>query len=164
MTPDDEEPTAEELEEAERLARALERGHAPGGVPEDALGAAALLRFSKDGGALEPERAERILEEALSRARPPVSKPRRRYTLLGLLGLAAAGAAAFLLVVKTQAPEAAALLPSPPRELLEAQLAAATAKDLDEQTAKNTALAALDDQTARYRGVLYATLRERYGR
>ena len=155
MTLDDEEPTAEELEEAERLARALERGHAPGAAPEDALAAAALLRFAKDGGALEEERGQRILEDALAGARPPPARPRLRFTLLGLLGLAAAGAASVVLVQRGQTAEGEASLPAPPRELLEAQLAAANGP---------SSLAALDDETARYRGAVYAKLRERYGK
>ena len=93
MTQDDEEPTAEELADAERLARALDSGHSAGAVPEDALGAAALLRFAKDGGALSPERSERILEDALAQARPRTVRPRFAATLLGLLGLSAAGVA-----------------------------------------------------------------------
>jgi hypothetical protein len=153
---DDEEPTAEELAEAERLARALERGHAPNGAPEDALATAGLLRFARDGGALEPERGERILDDALARARPRPSRSRHRFTLFGLLGLAAAGAASIALVVRTQAPEGVATLPAPPRELLEAELAAASGPSDD--------LAVLDGETARYRGAVYANLKERYGK
>jgi hypothetical protein len=153
---DDDEPTAEEAEEAARLARALERGHAPEGAPNDALSAAALLRYAKDGGALDPERSREILEDALSRARPPRARPRVRYTLLGLLGLAAAGAASVVLVLRAQAPESDTALPAPPRALLEAQLAAASgpARSLD----------ALAVETGEYRGKVYAKLRERYGK
>jgi hypothetical protein len=153
---DDDEPTAEEVEEAARLARALERGHAPEGAPNDALSAAALLRYAKDGGALDPERSREILEDALSRARPPRARPRVRYTLLGLLGLSAAGAASVVLVLRTQAPEPDTALPAPPRALLEAQLAAATGPA--------TSLDALAVETGEYRGKVYAKLRERYGK
>src|SRR6516225_7440903 len=124
MTLDEDEPTPEELAEAERLALALDRGHSAGGAPEDALEAAALLRFSKDGGTLAPERSERILDDVLARAKPRREKARLGATLLGLLTLSAAGAASIALVVRSQAPEPASL-PRPPRGLLEAQLAAA---------------------------------------
>src|SRR5262252_3945796 len=97
MMPDDDEPTAEEREEAERLARAL-----------------------------EPDRSRAIFEEAVANARPlRAAKRRIRFTLLGLLGLAAAGAASFALVVRTLEPEPEPAIPSPPRALLEAQVAAA---------------------------------------
>ena len=154
MTQDDEEPTAEELAEAEQLARALERGHSAGSVPEDALGAAALLRFAKDGGALSPEQSERILEDVLAQARPRAVRPRFAATLLGLLGLSAAGVASILFVVRSQAPEPASL-PAPPHELLEAQLSAANMR---------SSLTTLDVETARYRQAFYAKLRERYGK
>jgi hypothetical protein len=154
MTQDDEEPTAEELAEAEALARALERGHATGATPEDALGAAALLRFAKDGGALAPERSERILEDVLGRAKPRRARPRLGPTLLGLLGLSAAGVASMMFVVRSQAPEPASL-PAPPRELLEAQLSAANMR---------SSLTTLDIETTRYRRAFYAKLRERYGK
>src|ERR1051325_7466281 len=102
MTPDEDEPTPEELEEAERLGRALERGNAPGGVPEDALAAAALLRFAKDGGALDPDRSRAIFEDAVKNARPlRAAKKRIRFMLFGLLGVAAAGAASVVLVVRS---------------------------------------------------------------
>jgi hypothetical protein len=154
MTLDDEEPSAEELAQAERLARALERGHSAEPAPEDALATAALLRFSKDGGSLAPERSERILEDVLARARPRRAKARLGLTVLGLLGLSAAGAASLALVVRSQAPEPASL-PAPSRGLLEAQLAAANMR---------SSLTTLDVETTRYREAFYAKLRERYGK
>lgn len=156
MKPDDDEPTAEELEEAARLARALERGHAPGGAPDDALSAASLLRYARDGGALDPERSREIFEDALARAKPPRARSRIRFTLLGLFGLAAAGAASIVLVLRAQGPESDTVLPTPPRALLEAQLAAASgpAASLD----------ALAVETGEYRGKVYAKLREHYGK
>ena len=156
MKPDDDEPTAEELEEAARLARALERGHAPEGAPNDALAAAALLRYAKDGGALDPDRSREILQDALSRAKPPRARPRLRYTLLGLLGLAAAGAASFVFVLRQQPPEGDTVLPAPPRALLEAQLAAASGP--------TASLDTLATATGEYRGRVYAKLREHYGK
>ena len=152
MTSDDDEPTAEELADAERLARALERGHSAEPVPDEALATAALLRFSRDGGALSAESAERIFEEALSGATPARRKLRWGYTLFGLLGLAAAGAASVTLVVRSQEPEPAAL-PEPPRALLDAQVAAASIR---------SSLATLDDETTKYREAFYAKLRKRY--
>ena len=154
MTPDDEEPTPEELLEAARLARALERGHSSEPLPEDALGAAALLRFSRDGGALATPEHERILEDVLARAKPRRTRPRAVATVLGLLGLSAAGAASIALVVRSQSPEPASL-PAPPRELLEAQIAAANMR---------SSLTTLHVETGRYRETFYAELRERYGK
>jgi hypothetical protein len=153
---DEDEPTAEELEEAARLASALERGHAPEGAPDDALAAAGLLRYAKDGGALEPERSRQIFEDAISRARPPRARSRLRFTLFGLLGLAAAGAASVVFVLRAQAPEPDTVLPTPPRALLEAQLAAASGP--------TASLDALSAETGEYRGKMYAKLRERYGK
>ncbi len=157
MTLDDDEPTAEERQEAERLARALERGHAPSGVPEDALSTAALLRYAKDGGALDPERGKAIFEDAMARARPPrEARARTRWTLFGLLGLGAAGALSIAIVLRTAPPDVRGPLPPPPRALLEAQVAALSGP--------SASLDALAMETAGYRGTLYAKLRERYGR
>ena len=64
------EPTEEELREAAALAQALDRGSAREGLPDDALAIAAMLRFGADGGELDDERADAILDEALSSARP----------------------------------------------------------------------------------------------
>ncbi len=152
--PDDDPPTPEELTEAEALAQALERGHDRGDVPEDALATAALLRFSNDGGALAPESNDRILAELLAREAPRPARRPLRLTILGLLGVAAAGAASIVLVVRGQAPEPLAL-PAPPRALLEAQITAANVP---------SSLSAIDAETAKYRGVVYAKLRERYGK
>jgi hypothetical protein len=157
MTSDDDEATPEELEEAARLARALERGHAPAGAPEDALATAGLLRFAKDGGALDGDESRRILDTALASARPRrTAIQRRRFTFLGLLGLAAAGTASFVFVVKNRAPEPEAALPAPPRALLEAQVAAASGP--------TASLDALALETAQYRGAVFAKLRERYAK
>ncbi|HVU03103.1 MAG TPA: hypothetical protein VHE30_15185 [Polyangiaceae bacterium] len=152
MTTPDDEPTEEELREAEALARALERGHAPPGTPEDALGAAAFLRFTKDGGSLSAEDSERILEDALRNARLPVRTP-WRFRLFGVLGLAGA-AAAVLLIVARQAPSGE--LPVPPRALLEAQV--------DVASGKVASLDALGAETAAYRRAVFASLEGRYGR
>ncbi len=150
-SPDDDAPTADELREAEALARALEAG--PGGrdAPDDALGAAALLRYAKDGGALAPDRAERILAAALpKKRRSPVLA--RRWGWFGALGLGFAAAATALLVLSPRRSEA---LPPPPRGLLEVEASAATeSADLD----------ALNREMKSYRGAVYASLEERYRR
>src|SRR5690348_192369 len=98
MTTPDDDPTEDELREAEALAKALERGTARS-APEDALGAAALLRHANHGSALSDETADRILADALAHARPPSPAP-RRWRLFGVLGLAFAGAVAAAFLVR----------------------------------------------------------------
>jgi len=147
-------PTDEELREAEALARALDRGNAHG-VPDDALEAAAFLRYSKDGGELDAGRAEAILEDALSRARKPAIASRKGW-LLGALGLAAAGAATWLTALGLEPGHspARAELPAPPAALLAAQVEVATNS--------SASLATLDARTDEYRSAVYATLKGRY--
>ena len=154
MMPDDDEPTAEELEEAAALARALERGQSHGRVPDDALEAAHLVRYSKDGGALGPRQSEDILTDVLERARPPSPSRARRFTLLGMLALGAAAGVVF--VLSPRAPEAAARLPEPPRALLAAQAEAV-------RTSVG-GLAALSTEMAPYRASMYTALEESYSR
>jgi len=156
MIHDEEEPTGEELREAEALATALERGSGLAETPGDALGAAALLRYSQDGGALGPGREQAILGDALARARPRGREVRSRHWLLGLLGLAAAGAASLVILQRAQAPAALAVLPKPPRSLLEAQIEAAGGGA--------ASLGPLATETANFRVAMYTALRERYGR
>lgn len=156
MIQDDDEPIAEELEAAEALARALDRGHAGPATPDDALEAAALLRYSKDDGALDERRAAAIFEDAMSRARAPRARSRTRFWFFGLLGLAAAGAASVVLVNRAETPAGAALLPAPPRRLLEAEIEAAGTR--------TASLEALSAETAGYRASVYSSLKERYGR
>jgi hypothetical protein len=156
MTTADEEPTEAELREAEALARALDRGRGDPEMPEDALGTAAFLRFAKDGGALDPDQARAILADALARARPPRARPAWRWRIFGVLGLAAAGAAALLIVARAPIGDAADTLPAPPRALLEAQIDAAGGR-----VASLDALAA---ETRDYRTTVYGALRDRYGR
>ena len=153
MNPDDIEPTAEELAEAEQLARALERGH--GRAPEKELEAAALLRYAKDRGALDPARSEVILEDALARARPRARKSGWRVVLLGALGLSAAAAATLLALQNQPAPGASAL-PAPPRALLDAQIQATAAETAN--------LEPLGAELKPYRVAVYSALREHYGR
>jgi hypothetical protein len=167
MTPDDE-PTQAELEEAEALARALESGHVPPvrdggrgreGPPEDALGAAAFLRYAKDGGSLDVTRADAILADALARARPPVQISRGRtwgWRLFGALGFAGAAAAAALIVARAPLGEESAALPAPPRALLEAQIDAAAGRV--------ATLDVLTVETNGYRNAVYGALHDRYDR
>jgi hypothetical protein len=154
MMPDEEEPTPEELEEAAALARALDRGQSHGRVPEDALTAAHLLRYAKDGGALGPVRSEAILADVLERARPPAPSRARRFTLAGLLALGAAAGAALYLAPR--APVTAARLPEPPMTLLSAQADAARARA--------SGVTALSAEMGSYRARVYATLEESYSR
>jgi hypothetical protein len=154
MNPDDDtEPTAEELAEAEELARALERGHGPAPVKE--LETAALLRYAKDRGALDPEKGQLILEDALARARPRARNKSWRVVLLGALGLSAAAAAALLVLQSRPAPGASAL-PAPPRALLDAQIRATAAE--------SASLEPLGAELQPYRVAVYSALREHYGR
>jgi hypothetical protein len=155
MNPEDEEPTAEELREAEALARALDGGHAAPDVPDDALETAALLRHANDGGTLAPERARDLLEDAIRRARPARSRAAFRWRLFGVLGLGAA-AAGVALLLRSGPVSTAAKLPPPPRALLEAELDAARSPPSRPD--------ALDDQMRAYRGVVYASLEEHYRR
>lgn len=153
MNPDDTEPSAEELAEAEALARALDRGS--GSAAERDLETAALLRFAKDGGALDPARSQAVLDDVLSRAKPPRRAPSWRLILFGALGLSAAGAAVLLFVAQAPVPEASSL-PAPPRALLDAQIQATAA-----QTAS---LEPLGAELKPYRVAVYTAIREHYGR
>lgn len=154
MKTDDEEPTPEELAEAEELARALDRGHGSG-APTDALEAAALLRHANDESALEPAKGEAILNDVLARARPPRRASSWRLILFGALGLSAA-AAATLLVLRSEPRFGPSELPAPPRALLDAQI-----------QATSTETASLDPLGAElkpYRVSVYSALKEHYGR
>lgn len=156
MTTNDDEPTEAELREAEALARALDGGRGDPEMPDDALGTAAYLRYAKDGGALDSDKEEAILADALARARPPRARPAWRWRIFGALGLAATGAALVFIVARAPIGDAADTLPAPPRALLEAQIDAAGGR-----------VASLDTLTAEtrdYRAAVYGALRDRYGR
>jgi hypothetical protein len=153
MTTDDE-PTPEELREAEALARALEGEAGAGAAPPEALEAAALLRYARSEGALAPGRQAAVGE----RVRAPVAaalRPRRRWWLwAGLAPLATAGALS-LLLVRAQRPKLAAsvapmLLPPPSAALLQTQAAAARGDA--------RALGRLDLEMREYRQAVYARL------
>lgn len=146
-----EEPSEEELAEAAALARALERGTAEE-PPEDALQAAALLNFSRDGGELSEERAEKILADVFSEAkvrRPEAASPWWRWLVpASLVGVAAT--AAVLITINPGVSDPTAL-PTPSRSLLQAQAAATTG---DPGT--------LDDEMNDYRNSVLANLEQRY--
>jgi hypothetical protein len=156
------EPSPEERAEAEALARALEAGEAIAApLPDDALGAAALLRHARrtqDGN--EPARAGARIAAAEARALAAVDgrRPRRRWWLLPAL-LVPAGAAAGLIAtvtlttrpaeVASAVSPAGTAIPKPPTTLLEAQANAAHA---------GGDLSALDRQMRDYRRAYYAAL------
>lgn len=146
-----EEPSEEELAEAAALARALTRGTAED-PPEDALQAAALLSFSRDGAELSPDRAEKILADVFAEAkvrRPEAASPWWRWLVpASLVGVAATAAVLISINPGVSDPTA---LPAPSRTLLQAQ-ADATAGNAD----------ALDDAMDDYRSSVLANLEHRY--
>lgn len=131
MSMPDDDPTPEELREAEALVEALDRGRASEGLPEEALETAALLRYSADGGRLAERRQREILEEVLGASRAVAVRPRWWSALWVKSGLAVAGAVvAVAVAVMIIGPFGAGgerlALPSPPKALLDAQARAAT--------------------------------------
>jgi hypothetical protein len=93
--PVDEPPTAEEEAAAATLRRALEDGEAAGPAQVEAE-AAALLGFSRDAGALAPDRAEAVLRRVLESSSAPVRRPARRTRWRWLVPAAAKVASARL--------------------------------------------------------------------
>lgn len=147
---DDEEPTEQELADAAALARALD-GHGTASAPEDALSTASFLRYANRGKVLDPERSQAILEDAIRGARKSQRRS-RRFGLFAAFGLSVA--AASLLLFTRSVPKGPAPLPTPPSELLSAELEAARGGTED--------LAALENEMRPYRGRIYAALEERY--
>ena len=149
-------PTAEELAEAEALARALEPGApASAGAPKDVLAAAALLRRAHDGASTERRATEdRHVAGGVARAlaaleaRRP-ARPRRRWLALRALLVPAAAAAALLLIGRRSGAPDVPPVPAPPLALLEAQARAASGR---------ADLAMLDREMRAYRETIYATL------
>lgn len=146
--------------EAEALRTALERGRAEDDLPEDALQAAALLRYSQDGGELPVERLEALLPEVLEAAEKADARrkaaPERQSApwwrwLLGFAG-AAALAAILVIVLRPAAVEPTAL-PAPDAALLSAQLERLSGGDD----------AAFDRAMRDYRGDVMGALTDRYG-
>lgn len=149
-------PTAEELAEAEALARALEPG-APRGeaAPEDVLAAAALLRRAHDGEstqrrATEDRRIAGGVARALAalEARRP-ARPRRRWLALPALLVPAAAAAVLLVVSRRGGAPSVPPVPAPPLALIEAQARAASGR---------ADLAMLDREMRAYRETIYVAL------
>lgn len=154
----------EELAEAEALAYALERGGGSEELPEDALEAAALLRYSVDGGELPRDREDAILGEVLEVAQKAAARapePKRRPWWAWLFGFAgAAGVAAlllfFVLVQQQPAPDLPTpsdALPTPSASLLQLSMGRVAAPEDD---------AAFDAAMREYRGNVYDALAERY--
>ena len=159
--------TDEEQREAQALVEALERGRAREAMPEDALGTAALLRYSRDGGEMPHERSEAVLGELLAGVKPRAASPARGrslrwlYWLVPAGGLAAAAAALLVVVQMSREPAPVAVapvqvgLPAPDASLLRAQAAAAGGDA--------SAVRELAEEMEGYRGAMYAALDTRYG-
>src|SRR5688572_33450767 len=92
----DDEPTPEELREAEALARALESDPSGSAPPPEALEVAALLRHAHGEGQLDPARAQAMA----ARLRGLVRPPRRRWLWLAAPLLAGAAAIALLVPLR----------------------------------------------------------------
>lgn len=152
----DEEPTEEELAEAAALARALERSSADSDLPEDAFEAAALVRYSLDGGELPADRKGAIWAEVIDKAKVPQPKAEAGFAswikwLVPGLSLATVAAIAIVAIIGDRAP---GLLPEPRADLLEAQARAASGEA--------EAAAELERRMRTYRTDLYAALEDRY--
>src|SRR6185369_13839419 len=105
---DDQEPTAEELREAEALAAALASERPASAPPPDALEAAALLRYAA-GARLEPARQAAIAAELRGAV---ARRPRRRWLWILAPALPAAVALALLVRANAPRPSATASVPS----------------------------------------------------
>jgi len=116
----DDDPTPEELRDAEALARALEGAPSASAPPPGTLETAALLRHG--AGQLDPARAQALAAQLRAELRPR----RRRWPWLVLVPLAA-GVAASVLVPLVRRPALPRLssLPAPSPALLAAQAEAA---------------------------------------
>jgi hypothetical protein len=149
----DDEPTPEELREAEALARALDGAPSDSAAPPEALEVAALLRHAKSEGALDPARTQALAAKLRAGVRPP----RRRWLWIALAPVAA-GVTAMVVLALTPIPEPVTVsrlrsLPVPAASLLQAQAEAARGQP--------RALADLDAQMRAYRQTLFGKLRER---
>jgi hypothetical protein len=165
---DDDDPTEEELREAEALARALDRGAGTSELPEDALETAALLRYANGEGELRDDRKKAILDEVLASAKPRAEEAAARAPAWtawlkwlvpgGVLAAAAVWAIVALRVAEpttTESAVAATSLPAPSLDLLRAQARAAT----ESEDGAELLASAMHE----YRGEVYAALGERYG-
>ncbi|RLB53888.1 MAG: hypothetical protein DRJ42_10640 [Deltaproteobacteria bacterium] len=166
--PIDDELSPEELAEAEALRRALDRGAGDPALPDDALEAAALLRYSAGDDELGEGRMDAILGDVFAEAKVPAQpdeEEAKTAPWLGWLkwlfpvgGLAAAAAVAMLAVMSAEpAPmdgTAATRLPAPTAALLRAQAQAAGPGE-EGQLALASAMGS-------YRGAVLGSLQERY--
>lgn len=151
-------PTAEELAEAEALARALE-GDAPAGEPalDDVVATAALLRRARDTQSNERRLEEdRRIAEGVAPSLAALDARRRRrgrWRWLAPAVLVPAAAAAVLIATAGRhAGPGAPPVPAPPLALFEAQARAASGR---------ADLALLDREMRAYRETVYAALGER---
>jgi hypothetical protein len=142
----EEDPTPDELREAEALARALEGQPGEAAAPPEALEAAAFLRHG--GGELDPNHAAALAARLRAEIQP------RRRTWLWWLAPLVAGATAVALCVPARRHELPSLtsLPSPPPALLaaQAQVARGQGRAIDD----------LDGQMRAYRKEMFRRLRE----
>lgn len=147
----DDEPTPEELREAEALARALDGDPSGSAPPPEALEVAALLRHAHGQG-LDPARAQALAAQLRSQVR----RPRRRWPWLLAPVLAGAAAVALLIPWRRRELPALSAMPAPSPSLLAAQAEAARGGV--------PALSGLDAQMRAYRRQLFDRLHERGGR
>lgn len=162
---DESEPSDQELVEAAALATALERGHAQDGLDEESLAAAALLRYSHDGGELDPERAEALLADVLressiepagERERPSSFARLLKWLAIPALGVSTLAAAAIFVAVLSESapvepPTPTAGLPTASPALLREQI-----DSFGDAAASRRALAA-------HRRATFAALAAHYG-
>jgi hypothetical protein len=144
----DDEPTPEELREAEALARALEGAPAESAPPPEALETVALLRYGQSGGQLDPARARGLAAKVRGELRPR----RRRWWWIAVTPLAVGAAGLVMVSLVHRRGAALPPLPAPAPALLAAQAEAAQGRP--------QALAELDLQMRAYRQAMYARLRE----
>jgi hypothetical protein len=146
---DDDQPTPEELRQAEALARALEGQPAAAAADSEDLAVAGLLRFARSEGILDPARATALGAGLRGEAGRQRRRRRAARWLLVLMPLTLSAAAAAFLLVPRRPP--AVVLPSPSPALLATQAAAARGND--------GAFDALDRQMREYRRLMFKQLR-----
>ena len=153
---DHDDPTPEEKQQAAELARALDSNERYGGVSEELLETAALLKHTRPSVDLDPVKKAAILEQLLER---DVQKPEPSWWAAiasrWATGAALASAVAVLalvVVVKRSGEMLPTELPPPSHGLLAAQLAAVSGS-----------ASSLETEMAHYRGEVYGALSRRYG-
>lgn len=156
----DESSRAQEEQEAEALARALEGQGTD--APSDALEIAALLRYARGQDEATPGQLERARAGA---ERAPVRMFGRR-SMRVLAGTLAAAAVALLALLSSEAPESSA--PAPRAQApASAPRASSLARLLDAQgealARPDTPLTGLSAASALHRRDLFASLSARYG-